>query len=124
MPAISHDRHALAQLAYLGHTMGDPSTVTPAGLKPCDLSAEPFDVGNGQGRGRLVQQQQVRPPCHCFRDLELLPRRQIKFGNESIRIDASNFQCSELLHHARAAPPVDRSAASATSVRRATACSV
>ena len=38
-------------------------------------------------------------------DLELLPRRQIQFGNESIRIDASDFEPAELLHHPRAACP-------------------
>ena len=85
--------------------MGDEDDGDAATLEPYDLPAQPFDVGNGQGRGRLVKQQHAWPPGHCFRDLELLPRRQIEFGNESIRIDASNFQCGELLHHARAARP-------------------
>ena len=93
------------KLADLGHTMGDKDDGDARSLEPCDLSAQPFNVGNGQGRGRLVEQQHARSPCHCFRDLELLPSRQIKFRNERIRINVRDFECGELLRHKRATRP-------------------
>src|SRR6516162_4160 len=83
--------------------MRDEDDGDAAALEPYDLPAQPFDVGNGQGRGRLVKQQHARPPYHCLRDLELLPRRQIKFIDDSIWVDASNIQYSELLGYARSA---------------------
>ena len=105
MPPVSHYRHALAQLAHLSHAMRDEHDGHSGAFEPCDLPAQPFDVGDRQGRGRFVKQQHARLPCHCLGDLELLPRRQIEFGNGSIRIHAGDFECGELLRHARAARP-------------------
>ncbi len=69
--------------------------VTPSAFSARDQLAEPVDVAAGQGRGRLVEQQDARLAVDGAGDLDLLLHGKVEVADLGARVDAVEAERSQ-----------------------------
>lgn len=102
--AVAQDGEPVAEPPHLGHAVRDEDDRDPVRAHLLDEAAEPVDVAAGEGRGRLIEQQEARLPEHGAGDLDLLPLGQLERAHLGARIDGAKAQPLEMRCHEPLAP--------------------
>ena len=105
--AVAQDGQAVAEIPHLLHPVRDEDDGGALRAQPVEQRAEPLHVVAGEGRGGLVQQQQLRLARDGAGDLDFLLRRQRQRSHLGVRVDIVEAEVGEGAPHVllRFAPP-------------------